>query len=307
MTETPQQKREVPKTSLLVLGALLLIIALSAVIPAKWFGIEPYQATRPKLDLTSLDTVATDVDGDNAISWRELFGSTLPAAELETEEKPDPTVIAQLNDPYNLTASFSKSLYTTSAQLATSPINNEQVEQTIISQLVAQETEKIEATTYSVKDLAVAKTETQESVRIYGNAVAAVLQGTISETSINRDLQSVIEFIETENPEKLQPLINQANDVQTRLQKLIHISTPPSATPYHLLAVNRLASYGDMITNISQAQKDPIRAAAYIDNYVATTVKTLKLYGELSTYFKIKKTPFSPKDTGYIFITGYTN
>lgn len=299
------------RKALTVLGFLLSIIMISLVVPAKWVGIEPTQKKQDKIEITSasfLKGSISDTNKDNTISWKELMIGSLDSTEIKNVENktPDMKVIAQLNDPSNLTASFSKNLYITSTALANKQTGDAKGEQQILNQLVSQEAAKVTRTTYTFKDLNISKTENTATIKQYGNNVATILKDMITKRKIIDDFESLQNFINTKDASSLTPLVDDHQKVEATLKKLIALPVPLSASPYHMLTINRVATYKDTLYNLSMAASDPIRATLFIDSYPDTIVATLRVYNELSTYFDLQNIVFSSKDPGYVFTIGNT-
>jgi hypothetical protein len=101
------QEQKPPMPVIFVMGFLFLIM-LSAFIPSNWLGVKP--APKKILDLgaiTTITEVVKDTNKDGTVSWNEVINQTLndPKAVDITKDTPvDEKVIAQLNDPNNLTA-----------------------------------------------------------------------------------------------------------------------------------------------------------------------------------------------------------
>ncbi len=289
---------------LLVLATLFGLLALSALVPASWFGIKPISNTRPKIDLSS---IVRDTDGNSSISWKELINSTLPETGTgETQGNADPEIVKELNDPNNLTASFSKSLYVTSASLATNPVNDPDQEQKVITQLIAEEKAKIKPTTYTFADLHINKTEDRASILAYGNTVATTLDGIISEKKTTEGGNSFQTYLNSRDKNDLATLKAEYIQVNTSLQKLETMSIPLSAATYHALLLTRVAAYRDLLGSLSNADTDPIRAAVFIEKYPETIVMIVRAYDALSSYFSTQNIVFTSKQSGYVFTIGYT-
>lgn len=296
---------------LILLAVLLLITASSAIIPASWFGIG-IKNNNPSLDLTSvktIDLVGKNKEGSPA-TWKDLTEQTFKnQPEILAEIKAstvDQKDLAALNDPNNLTASFSKNMFVASAYLKETGGGDEATQQDILNQLTAQEAVKIIPTTYLFKDLNVAKTESKDSIKTYGNNLALVLENMITENSIKEDMNGLVDYLNTQNEKGLDVVTNDYKKVDTKLKNLLSLSVPLSATTYHLMIVNQVAAYHDNLYNLSQLANDPLRARIAFEKYTEITVSTLDLYRNLSKYFSTKNIVFSTKEAGYVFTVGYT-
>ena len=299
----------------LLLGGFLILIVAAPFLPARWFGLSiqtpPTQYTRIDLSaITSPEEIATDTDNDGTITWQELVtqNANYSSTTLESfkTEPVDQNAIAQLNDPNNLTASFSKNLYTASAYLKRNGVVDGALQQQAIDQLLAQEAQKIKPTVYTVSDIRVASQETNATLKAYGNSVASLLSVLITKKIITDDLAAIYSFTQSKDGTDLTILAKNKERVSAILQKLAAISTPPSAVSYHILALNRIAAYRDILDNISRAESDPVRSAITIDVYSDRIELVVRLYDQFSDYFNVQNIVFSPKDPAYFFTVGYT-
>lgn len=303
----PQEKANAP---LLVLGGVVMLTLVAGIIPSSWFGIEPVQKRHAKIDLSSISLadVAEDENADGAFSWKEIVSSNL--AEVDAQElgsrQPDPKAIANLNDPNNLTASFSKNLYVASTYLSKNGINDALSQQETLNQLMAEEAKKLAETPYSIKDLKIARSEDKTSIKTYGNAVASILGNLVTSATMMDTIGSVQTYIESKDEAALPPLVAEYKRIDAKLEKMLDLEVPLSASTYHLLAVNRLNSYRNLLYNLSQIANDPLRTSLSIEKYGTTVLSVVKIYENFSSYFSAKNIVFSGKDAGYVFTVGYT-
>ena len=297
---------------LIAIGILVGITILSAVIPAKWFGINPVVYKNQPLDLsaiTSASEIAKDTNNDGSISWNEIINQTFPestSAESIKGAPVDEKVIEQLNDPNNLTSSFSKNLYVASAYINKNGGIDADSQQAVLDQLISQEASKIIPTTYTYKDIKIAPKEDKISIKTYGNSVAIILQEVITKKIMTDDFSSMNSFTQTKNESDLLPLVKNRDRVGGLIQKLLSISVPPSAISYHILALNRIALYKDTLDDISKANTDPVRAKLAIEKYTEMMVLVLRIPNQFSNYFDVQNIVFSSKEAGYMFTAGYT-
>lgn len=295
----------------ILLAVLLLITASSAVIPASWFGIN-VKNNNPSLDLTSVKTI--DLVGKNKegtpATWKDLTEQAFkdkPEILAETKATPvNQKDLDALNDPNNLTASFSKNLYVASNYLNQNGGGDSVAQQDILDQLMAQEAVKIIPTKYIFKDINVAKAESRDSIKDYGNNLALILKDMITSYSMKTDLSGVADFLKSENIKSLDPVTNDYKKIDAKLKKLLAISVPLSASTYHIITVNQVAAYRDNLYNLSQIVADPLRARISFEKYAEISISTLNLYKDLSKYFDMKNIVFSSKEAGYVFTAGYT-
>lgn len=297
--------------------AFLIIIAslviVSAIIPAKWLGVSQKTQTKPKLDLsllTSPQEIATDTNKDGNITWREVMTSTLnPSSSTVAELKKIPVdqkSVEELNDPNNLTSSFSKNLYLAAAYLDKNGITDEQSKQDALMKLLQDEKAKIIPTTYSYKELRIAKTESRDSLQQYGNAIAKELKIILNKDTLKKTTYSIVSYSENKDASLLLDTQLEKKMLAGETTKLLSLSVPPSAVVYHLLMLNKIAAYSDTVSAFANADKDPLRATILFQNYPNTILSLTNLFASFSTFFDQKNVVFSSKDPGYVFITGYS-
>lgn len=298
--------------SFILLAIVLACMIASAFIPARWLGIKPAVKTHTAIDFTKLKSVTEftkDTNGNGQLSWKELVASTdgTPSTSTTSQnQKTSKETLQALNDPNNLTTSFSKNLLLTSTYLKNNNIADRDLQQKALDGILAEEADKLVSKKYLYKDIKIATTENKDTVRAYGNEMAKILQGMITEQKIKDDFSGLEFYTQTKDTQYLEPLITDAAKIATIEKKLLTISVPPSATIYHLIVINKVTYYKDMLTNMSKAATDPIRATIAMKNYFNDVVSTLVLYKTLSDYFNQKNIIYTTKEAGYLFTVGYT-
>ncbi|MEZ0208622.1 MAG: hypothetical protein ACAH17_00390, partial [Candidatus Paceibacterota bacterium] len=218
----------------------------------------------------------------------------------------DPREIASLNDPNNLTSSFSKNLYIASTALVQNGIDDPQSEQETINQLLKKEAEKVQPTTYTSQDVKLGTSDSSSSLKLYGNAVALILNGLITEQTITEDLMSVGKYTSTGNESDLAVLIRSSANLSEALQKLRLLSVPPSAVSIHIQILNTLGTFANTVTGLSHAYEDPVRATLAFNRYPNDAVAVLQSFPRLSAFFASKNITYTSKEAGYIYVVGYT-
>ena len=300
--------------AVLALGTLLVLTAGVSLLPASWFGIHPQAKRYPPLNLGTLDTVqiaSQNFDPTSQPSWKSFIAGSLgvQATTLQgasSSLQSDPREIANLNDPNNLTSSFSKNLYIASVALEQNGINDPAVDQQTVTQLIEQEATKIQKTTYSQNDIKVGKDDSASALKAYGNAMATTLIGFVTQKSMVDDLTSIGNFTNTNSEADLFAVAKHSQKVGGVLQKLLALAVPPSAVSIHLQVLNAVGTYGQTLQNLSRAYDDPVRATFAIKSYVDDTMNALRSFPNLASFFKSKNITFTSKDAGYVYIVGYT-
>lgn len=299
--------------SFAVLVIILILIGLSALVPAKWIGVDSKKYEQPKLDLSKMtdpSELASDTNGDGAVSWKEIVTNSLDVSSTTLEEirkiPVDKKLIAELNDPNNLTASFSKNLYLTGVYFDKNNITDEKMKKEAVDKLVQDEAAKIKTTVYTYKDVNVSSDDSKEAIKKYGNAVATILNNILSKKTIESNLTGLALYTQSKNGSDLAPILQDKVRVDAILQKLIKLPVPVSASMQHVVVLNRVAAYRDMLDSLGNAESDPLRATIVVDNYVNVSILVGRLFSQFSDYFITKNVVFSPNEAGYVFVIGYT-
>ncbi len=304
---TSQEKSNTP---LLLLGIVFILTIGTSLLPASWFGIEKQVRRYEPLNLGTIsqpENLATDTDNDGAISWGEIIASSLSLSKEESGIKfeTDPKVLAILNDPNNVTASFTKNAFLASTALQQGGIADESSKQEVVNQLLAEESKKIAPKIYTSLDIS-SVADSKITIKKYGNDVALILKNLITEKTITDELMSVTKYLQTADEANLVPLVTNSKRVEASIQKLLEVKVPKSAIPYHLIVLNRVSEYNNVLSNLSVVNTDAMRATAAIEKYHETILEALRIFPMLADYFNLKNITFSSHESGYIYVVGYT-
>jgi hypothetical protein len=296
------------KPAIVILGVTFVLIALSAFIPASWFGIQP-QTTTKEYDLSMLsDTEVPDTQNpqNTTSNWRALLQKnyneiTSSAPELTMSDQEQQNTEKRLNDPNNLTSSFMKNSYAASAYLKENNITDETAQTEMIKSLVEQEKTKIVTKVYTIKDLHVASKENKTTIRNYGNALGVEMQkadkSKIGDTDV-KDLQS---YTDTKDPKYLITIQKKKDTLGANIKALLAMQVPPSATAYHLLALNKLSEYYTTLDGFSRTEDDPLRASIALNDYIANLRSLFGALNAMRGYFRDNNIVYSIDEPGYVF------
>lgn len=301
MTET--QVKE-PK-SLILVWVILVIVILSAFIPAKWLGVKPAVPNRLDLKaLTEMGRLTLDQNNNNNPDWKDLLNEVggIPTATSTI----DPIIQKKLDDPNNLTSSFSKNLFIASAYLKQNNITNAEDQQQLVSSMLADEGSKITAKEYIFSDLKISKTENNDSIKKYGNNLADILVKAIKYNLGEGDIKIIESYTINKDTSVLTSLIIKKDRASELLQQLLSMGVPTSASVYHLLAVNNLSAYITTLDNLSRVDTDPVKAMISFKQYNTVTKSLSSSVIKIVNYFRTSNVVFTTKDPGYIFSSGYT-
>lgn len=306
-----EESKPLPKSILLVAGVLVVLI-MSAFIPARYIGVKPVKYDTP-IDYSKLKTAETftkevDTDSNGTLTWKELMTNVAGEDSLlvngTTTE--DPEIMKALADPNNLTASFSKNLAVSTAYLKNNNITDADAQKRVLDGITNEEKAKIVSKKYLPTDIILAKSDDKATIKAYGNELAKLLNDLITKKNIQEDLPGVIAYSEKGDPVTLIPISKDAERVGGIVTKVLTLKVPPSATVHHLLMLNQLVIYRDLLRNLASAKTDPVRSALVIDSYTKVLLATGEQYDKMSNYFTTKNIVFMPHEPGYIFTIGYT-
>lgn len=307
-----QTQKEKIRSLIFLVGIIVLTFSIGF-LPASWFGINSTKNFYKKLDLAqpaSINDLAQDTNKDGEISWEELVDQTTFGGGVATDDSgvavPDEKTTAILNDPNNLTTSFSKNVYLTSSYLKQYGGSDTSTQEEIVSKLLQDEAGKLTFTTYVYKDMKVDSSETPTSIKAYGNALGVVVSTGADTGLALTDIDDVKKYLENKDAKSLASLKQKSEVASKILEALLAMKIPPSAAPYHLVFLNQASEYVSMMNNVATIDTDPIRATLAFKEYERVTRGMLSGVAALSTYFSSQTISFSKKDTGYIFSPSYT-
>lgn len=311
-----EEKSTPASRSVAVAIIVLVLVALSVAMPSSWFGAKPNSPEQKwKIDVSKIKSkkaIAEDANGDGQITWKEVIAETLPTDEQTKEnlknEKVDPKAIEALNDPTNLTASFSKNLYLSASYLDQNGMTDEASQKAVAEKLMAQEAVKIKPTIYTYKDIKVAKIETKETIKAYGNTLEPLLDGIVTKKIITEEVKALDAFSKSKDASvsAAEPFLANKKQLDITLKKLEAIQVPPSALIYHTEMLNKVAAYRDLIANISKMNDDPLRASIVMPNYINISRGVVGIFEKYVTYFNVQNVTFAKNEPGYVFVIGYT-
>lgn len=299
------------KKALTVLAFLLLLVGFSLVIPAKWLGVGPLEPKRNLLVLKSADDLAIlskDNNSNNNPDWKDLLVETTSASTTAVAKKHVATEEekARLNDPNNLTSSFSKNLYLASSYAKKKGGMTEAEQKTIVSDLLLSEGEKLVTTHYTITDIKVASTDTLAIKKAYGNTMGNLVKKASQYKLDIVDLATINAYNTSKDPAVLASLVIKKNNAQVIINELLNVQVPKSAVPYHLLIINRVSDYKTILEGLSVADSDPVKTTIAYNKYMPILESLTASLVSLQDYFLIEGVTFQMSEPGYIITSGYT-
>ena len=294
--------------ALIIVGSLLV---LSLIVPAKWLGITTVKENRQGLilkDPNELALLSKDSDRNNNPDWKDLLNKTTSASTTEaaSKEKTSEETKKRLEDPNNITASFSKNLYTASAYAKKNGTLTQAEQEELVFTIVQGEQNKIIIKTYTLDELVIAKKEDESTQKAYGNALGIIFKEAQKYKLDVADVTSIQAYLINKDPAPLASFVIKKNNTATIIDKLLKLSVPYSASPYHLLLINRLSAYKTALEGLSTADTDPMRATIAFKSYIPTFQLVASAVASMQTYFKVQNITFNKEEPGYVLTPGYT-
>lgn len=297
------------KKALLVIGLFFVLLALTLVVPARYVGVKSVK--RQPLTLRSPEELAVlrgDKDRNGVPDWQDLLREEVSSTTLNASKEVIDLEAAKrrLDDPNNITASFSKNLYTANAYINKQGNLTTKEKEALATNIIKQEGAKLTFTTYEVADLNLTKTETDATRKAYGNNLGTVYKKAVSAKLTVDDITTMKKFNETKDISVLDTLTNKKILLESIIKDLLAISVPYSAASYHLLVVNSISQYKSLVENMAMVRDDPIRAALSFNAYEETLRTMSSSFVTMQNYFVIENITFTSNEPGFAIQTKYT-
>src|SRR5207237_494695 len=155
---------------------------------------------------------------------------------------------------------FSKNLYIASTALEQNGVSDPQSDQQTVTQLIQKEASKIHPDSFTQKDIVIGTSDAQPALQKYGNSVAALFKGLITQETLTTYRTSIGTYTNSKNDIDLAPLVQSSVMDSNILEKLLALSVPPSLVPLHLQMLNNVGTFVNTVHDLSVASEDPVRA-----------------------------------------------
>lgn len=177
-----------------------------------------------------------------------------------------------------------------------------EVQEALISNVIAENIKKIEYTTYTGANLRLISTPTTEQLHAYGNALATLIVANSPKNIAENELSLLATMAENgSNSEDLAKLKTIADAYTTIGYQLVRMTIPSDAKPLQVSLANVTGRIGVNIAHFGVFETDPATAISHISAYdenVTDLNATLKALGQ---YFAQKGVVYSTKEPGYAF------
>ena len=144
------------------------------------------------------------------------------------------------------------------------------------------------------------------ALKAYGNSIASIMNGLITEATITADLTSLALFTQTRNENDLSPLLINANKATVALSKLVALKVPKNAVTLHVQILNNLGTYANTLSDAASAYNDAMRATFAVKRYFDDVAAALRIIPTVGNFLTSNTVLFSSNEPGYIYTIGYT-
>lgn len=294
------------KKTMSVAFLMATLILLVVIIPFSSSKKETTQKEPPLVFRTrgELGILKEDKNGNQTEDWKDLILETMSSSTKSSAEnmKVDPDVQKRLDDPNNLTSSFSKNIYTASSFFAKNQGAGAEEQAEIISEIVKKESSRVTIKEYLISDITLSAEDTTERRKTYGNAMALLLKKADTYELSSDDLTVLAQYTENKDPSVLTFFSIKEKHTKEILDGLLRVEVPPSASVFHLNLINAVSVFVTTLNAFSTTEEDPIKSLAFLNSYEETTKNLFIKIAEMQNYFTLEKIPFTTNEPGYVFI-----
>ena len=314
------------KLVLIFVGSVFIVIGF-AYATFNLTGKETYVATTLEATTTNSALLAKDGDSDGLKDWEEQLWKTDPynpdtdgdgtgdGQEIKLGRNP---VLAGPNDKFDSetignkinaetdrdlsdTDKFSRELFVKiiGAGQATAPPTEADF-QNFLNNTVRNEINAQKIKTRAAGDFNVDIKETPETIKAYGNAIAAILQKKPPE-NLEDEIDIVSRADATKDPAELKKLDGNIAAYNRLERALLELAVPQSALPTHIAFTNATASMIWSITGLKYILTDPIKALPGVAGYAENSQNFYASAKAFKVYLDGKNVTFNPGDDGYGF------
>lgn len=298
------------KKALTVVGLLIFLVALGFVIPApKGNDLSSKERALILKDPDEFAILREDSNRNNNPDWQDmlLIGMSTTTREAASKITVTEEDKVRLADPNNLTASFSKNLYTTSEYAKKNGGLSGAQQTEIIKKLIAEEEQKINYKVFTIEDTLVAGSDNDISRKSYGNALGTIFIKARQYKIGSNDTSIMEAYLVNKDPNILATLKIKKNNIALIIEELRTVPVPRSALPYHLLLINALSQYKTTIENLSTTGSDPLRSSIVFRDYATTMTSLQSALQAMQLYFTLGNISFNQNEPGYLITSVYTS
>lgn len=177
-----------------------------------------------------------------------------------------------------------------------------EVQEALISNVIAENIKKIEYTTYTGTNLGLISAPTTEQLHAYGNALATLIVANSPKNIAENELSLLAALAENgSNSEDLAKLKTIADAYTTIGYQLVRMTIPSDAKPLQVALANATGRIGVNIAHFGVFETDPATAISHISAYDENVTDLNAALKALGQYFTKKGVVYSTKEPGYAF------
>jgi len=315
------------KIVLLVICLALLGIAIYALL--KITQKETYTASNDRINAVQSAVLAKDSDNDGLKDWEEQLWKTDPYnPDTDGDGTPDGLEIKQGRNPLVAgpndkldtgtitnkintetekdltdTDKFSRELFIKiiAAKNNNTPPTEADI-QNFLNTTINKEVQAQQLNNFTSGDLNIDKTETPETIKTYGNIIAAILTKK-PKNKLEYEIIIMDRAEKNNDPaelKKLEPLVSEYKRIQN---DLLSVTVPQSATSFHLALINSVAGMAYSITGMEYLLTDPIKSLPGVSSYSVNSQNFMASIRQFNQYFNSVGVSFSGGDAAYNFFS----
>lgn len=239
-----------------------------------------------------------DANGDGIEDWKEALPSdSIELPSIATTSEPLP-----YTPPTTFTGKFAQAFFTDylSARNGTDKVENPQ--ELITNALTAIDTQAHEKELFTAADIHTVS-DTPDSIRTYGNALAAILNQDAVVTDINAILPTFQLSVETQDPTQLVDIRHTLDLYKQNMKAALSIPVPRSLVREHLTLLNTARQIQTNIEALLSAYNDPLLALAHIQRYGQDITALSASIRGIGTKIISTDVQYAPTEPGSFFYT----
>ncbi|MBI2120629.1 MAG: hypothetical protein HYT94_03335 [Parcubacteria group bacterium] len=168
-------------------------------------------------------------------------------------------------------------------------------------QKIQAEKKKLDADTYTAKDVKTSDDNSPEALKRYGNIMAGIFLFHGQKQQSSSYIEIIKEALEKNNPKKLEELDPFIDFYKNVLTESLSFPVPSSALSVHLKIINSYAETFILLDGFRNLFGDIFPAVASQSRLDESSKRFIEAFAAASTFFKQKEVEFLPREGGNLF------
>ena len=241
-----------------------------------------------------------DTDGDGIPDWEEKLLGTDPSQKNEYPKTPPPD-IAEKEEPIPDTAT-TRFMQSVMGPYITKTLNgtplDEAGKQKLIDDAIAGASRYTVDKLFTAKDLFVSASETDASIKTYGNLLGSALN---KNPGTNENEMFILKrALDSENEEELALLDPKIHAYRKTLDEMRAIPVPPSLKEEHLSLLNKILTVHNTIVTMRRAFEDPLPALMRSQEYFTHVEHLSQALSQITARLKDKNISYTKDENGFL-------